>query len=134
MSLHTLWANTHTFGNGQALNLDINPYRQTAAHTHTRPRCMKHSHQTCCEIFTWELGSPASRCVSLQVMRWRGCSILIMSLESDVWLSINTKSHLRVWWGDQIVNKSTAAAQHDKIWPLQNSQQAQANKNPCLSL
>lgn len=24
-------------------------------HTHTRPRCMKHSHQTCCEIFTWAL-------------------------------------------------------------------------------
>ncbi len=132
-STHTLWANTHTFGNGQALNSDIYPYRQTAAHTHThththaRPRCITHSHQTCCEIFIWELGSSASRC------RW-GCSILIMSLESDVWLSINTKSHLRVWWGDQTVNKSTAATQHDKIWPLQNCQQAQANKNPCLSL
>ncbi len=99
----------------------------TDTHTHTRPRCITHSHQTCCAIFIWELGSSASRC------RW-GCSILIMSLESDVWLSINTKSHLRVWWGDQTVNKSTAATQHDKIWPLQNCQQAQANKNPCLSL
>lgn len=129
-SSHTL-SKKNTFG--KALNLYIYPLRPTAVYTHTHTH-MTLLHQAQSSNILWNIYMRTRHSSVLQVMWWRGCSILIMSLESDVWLSINTKSHLRVWWGDQIVNKSTAAAQHDKIWPLQNSQQAQANKNPCLSL
>jgi len=29
-------------------------------------------------------------------IHWRGCSVLIMSQESDVWLYINAKSNMRI--------------------------------------